>query len=89
MAAMGAAWLERGGTWVLANLRGGGEFGPAWHQAARREGRQKTHDDFIAVAEDLVKRGITSPRHLGVYGGSQGGLLVGSVVILPARSSRG
>jgi prolyl oligopeptidase len=79
-AAMGAAWLEQGGTWVLANLRGGGEFGPAWHRAARREGRQKTHDDFIAVAEDLVKRGISSPRHLGVYGGSQGGLLVGAVV---------
>src|SRR5688500_10906956 len=79
-AAMGAAWLESGGTWVLANLRGGGEFGPAWHRAARREGRQKTHDDYIAVAEDLVKRGITTPRHLGIYGGSQGGLLVGAVV---------
>lgn len=75
---IGAAWLEKGGVWALANLRGGGEFGPEWHQAARREGRQKTHDDFIAVGEDLLKRGITSPRHLGIYGGSQGGLLVGA-----------
>jgi prolyl oligopeptidase len=77
-AARGAGWLERGGVWVLANLRGGGEFGPAWRQVAQREGRQKTHDDFIAVAEDLVKRGITSPPHLGIHGGSQGGLLVGA-----------
>jgi len=78
---VGAAWLEKGGVWVLANLRGGGEFGPAWHLTARREGRHKTHDDFIAVAEDVVKRGISSPRHLGIYGGSQGGLLVGATLI--------
>ncbi len=77
-AAMGVGWLERGGVWVLANLRGGGEFGPEWHQTARREGRQKTHDDYIAVAEDVVRRRITSPAHLGIYGGSQGGLLVGA-----------
>ena len=77
-AARGAGWLERGGVWVLANLRGGGEFGPAWRQVAQREGRQKAHDDFIAVAEDLVKRRITSPAHLGISGGSQGGLLVGA-----------
>ena len=77
-AARGAAWLERGGVWVLANLRGGGEFGPAWRQVAQREGRQRAHDDFIAVAEDLVKRRITSPAHLGISGGSQGGLLVGA-----------
>ena len=75
---IGAAWLEKGGVWVLANIRGGGEFGPEWHRAALREGRQKTHDDFIAVAEDLTKRGITSARHLGIMGGSQGGLLVGA-----------
>ncbi len=75
---IGAAWLERGGVWVLANLRGGGEFGPSWHRTALREGRQKTHDDFIAVAEDVVKRGISSPKHLGIMGGSQGGLLVGA-----------
>ena len=75
---IGAAWLEKGGIWVLANLRGGGEFGPKWHLAAQREGRQKTHDDFIAVAEDVIKRGISSPKHLGIMGGSQGGLLVGA-----------
>lgn len=76
---IGSAWLEKGGAWALANLRGGGEFGPEWHQAARREGRQKTHDDFIAVAEDLIARKVSSPRHLGIMGGSQGGLLVGAV----------
>ena len=75
---IGSSWLERGGVWVLANLRGGGEFGPQWHRTALREGRQKTHDDFIAVAEDLIKRGISSPKHLGIMGGSQGGLLVGA-----------
>ena len=73
---IGSAWLEKGGVWILANLRGGGEFGPEWHRTALREGRQKTHGDFIAVAEDLVKRGISSPQHLGIMGGSQGGLLV-------------
>jgi prolyl oligopeptidase len=76
--AIGSAWLERGGVWVLANIRGGGEFGPAWHTTAMREGRKKTHDDFIAVAEDLIRRGISSPKHLGIMGGSQGGLLVGA-----------
>jgi prolyl oligopeptidase len=79
-ATAGSAWLEKGGAWVLANLRGGGEFGPEWNRVAKREGRQRTHDDFIAVAEDLVKRGITSPRHLAIMGGSQGGLLVGATV---------
>ncbi|HET7403552.1 MAG TPA: prolyl oligopeptidase family serine peptidase [Usitatibacter sp.] len=77
-ATMGASWLERGGVYALANLRGGGEFGPEWHTTALREGRQKTHDDFAAVAEDLVKRKVSSPRHLGIMGGSQGGLLVGT-----------
>jgi prolyl oligopeptidase len=75
---IGSAWLEKGGIWVLSNIRGGGEFGPEWHTTAMREGRVKTHDDFIAVAEDLEKRKITSPRHLGIMGGSQGGLLVGA-----------
>jgi prolyl oligopeptidase len=75
---IGAAWLEKGGVWVLANLRGGGEFGPKWHLAAQREGRQNTHDDFIAVAEDVIKRKISSPKHLGIMGGSQGALLVGA-----------
>jgi prolyl oligopeptidase len=75
---IGSAWLERGGVWVLANIRGGGEFGPTWHTTALREGRHKTHDDFIAVAEDIEKRGLTSPKHLAIMGGSQGGLLVGA-----------
>ncbi len=74
----GKLWVEKGGAYVLANLRGGGEFGPNWHQTAIRENKQRTWDDFIAVAEDLVKRGFTSPEHLGIQGGSQGGLLVGT-----------
>jgi prolyl oligopeptidase len=76
----GAAWLEQGGVHVLANIRGGGEFGPGWHQAALLDKRQRAFDDFIAVAEDLVERGITTPRHLGIMGGSNGGLLVGAVL---------
>jgi prolyl oligopeptidase len=78
---IGSSWLERGGVWVLANIRGGGEFGPAWHQAALRENRQLSFDDFIAVAEDLIERKITSPDHLGIMGGSNGGLLVGAVFV--------
>jgi prolyl oligopeptidase len=73
----GAGWLERGGVYVVANIRGGGEFGPQWHQAALKANRQRAYDDFIAVAEDLIARGVTSPRHLGIQGGSNGGLLVG------------
>jgi prolyl oligopeptidase len=74
---VGATWLERGGVFVLANIRGGGEFGPKWHQAALKENRQRAYDDFIAVSEDLIQRKITSPKHLGIMGGSNGGLLVG------------
>jgi prolyl oligopeptidase len=73
---VGNGWLAKGGVWVLSNLRGGGEFGPEWNQAARREGRQNTHDDYAAVAEDLIRRKVTSPAKLGLLGGSQGGLLV-------------
>ena len=76
-AGSGAAWLERGGVYVLANIRGGGEFGPLWHQAALKENRQRAYDDFIAIGEDLIKRRVTSTPHLGVMGGSNGGLLVG------------
>ncbi|NNF56966.1 MAG: S9 family peptidase [Rhodothermaceae bacterium] len=76
-ATVGANWLERGGVYVIANIRGGGEFGPAWHRAAQLEHRQRAYDDFLAVAEDLIARGITSPGHLGIRGGSNGGLLVG------------
>jgi prolyl oligopeptidase len=74
---IGTAWLERGGIYVVANLRGGGEFGPAWHQAARGANRQRAYDDFIAVAEDLVARKVTSTPRLGITGRSNGGLLVG------------
>jgi prolyl oligopeptidase len=80
-AAFGAAWFERGGVLAVANIRGGGEFGPAWHQAALKADRQRSYDDFIAVAEDLIARRITSPRHLGIEGGSNGGLLVGAVAV--------
>lgn len=74
---IGKMWLERGGVYVMANIRGGGEFGPAWHQAGLKAKRQVVYDDFIAVAEDLIARGITSPRRLGIMGGSNGGLLMG------------
>jgi len=73
----GRSWLERGGVYVLANIRGGGEFGPHWHQAVLKENRQISWDDFAAIGEDLIARGVTSPPHLGIMGGSQGGLLVG------------
>jgi len=76
----GAAWLDQGGVYVLANIRGGGEFGPRWHQGALKERRQHAFDDFIAVAQDLVRHRITSADHLGIMGGSNGGLLVGAVL---------
>ncbi len=76
----GSGWIARGGVMVVANIRGGGEFGPRWHQAAMRENRPRAYDDFIAVAEDLVKRKVTSPPHLGCLGGSNGGLLVGNML---------
>lgn len=76
---MGASWLEQGGFFALANIRGGGEFGPKWHQAAIKEKRQNAFDDFIAVAENLIEKKVTSPKHLGIHGGSFGGLLVGAV----------
>jgi len=81
-AILGAAWLERGGVFALANIRGGGEFGPAWHQAAVQDKHMRNFEDFIAVAEDLSARQVTSPRHLGIMGGSQGGLLVGGAFTL-------
>jgi prolyl oligopeptidase len=71
----GAAWVERGGVYVKANLRGGGEYGPAWHEAAMKHDRQNAFDDLAAVAEDLVRRGVTAPKKLGVIGASNGGLL--------------
>ncbi len=76
-AVTGRLWLEQGGAYVLANIRGGGEFGPEWHQAGLKQNRQRIYDDFISVGEDLIERGVTSPEHLGIMGGSNGGLLMG------------
>jgi prolyl oligopeptidase len=76
-AVLGKLWLERGGVYVLANIRGGGEFGPAWHEAGLKTHRQRIYDDFAAVGQDLVTRQITSPRRLGITGDSNGGLLMG------------
>jgi len=80
-ATTGKLWLERGGVYVLGNIRGGGEFGPAWHEAGLKTHRQRIYDDFVAVAKDLVTRRITSPRRLGILGGSNGGLLMGVEMI--------
>jgi prolyl oligopeptidase len=79
--AFGKGWLEPSGVFVLANLRGGGEFGPEWHRAAQKENKQRTWDDMAAVAEDLIARKITSPKHLGILGGSQGGLLTTTTMV--------
>jgi prolyl oligopeptidase len=79
-AVVGAAWLEAGGRYVVAGIRGGGEFGPAWHLAAIREKKQNCFDDFMAVAADLAARKLSEPAHLGIQGGSNGGLLVGAVM---------
>ncbi len=79
--AYGTTWYEQGGVLVVANIRGGGEFGPAWHTSATKANKQRSYDDFAAVAEDLIKRKITSPKHLGIHGGSNGGLLVGAVML--------
>lgn len=79
IATSGLAWLERGGVYVEANIRGGGEFGPGWHQSALKEKRQACYDDFIAVAEDLIAKGICTPKTLAARGGSNGGLLMGNM----------
>jgi prolyl oligopeptidase len=76
----GKLWLERGGTTVLANIRGGGEFGTRWHEAGRRERKRLSHDDFAAVAADLVRRGVTRPERIAAEGGSNGGLLIANML---------
>ncbi|HEX3915405.1 MAG TPA: prolyl oligopeptidase family serine peptidase [Steroidobacteraceae bacterium] len=76
-AELGKLWLERGGAFVLANIRGGGEFGPAWHEAGLKTHRQRIYDDFAAVGEDIIAKKLTSSPHLGIMGGSNGGLLMG------------
>lgn len=81
-AGVGRAWTSQGGVYVVANIRGGGEYGPRWHQAALKQNRLRAYEDFAAVGEDLIKRGVTSKRRLGIQGGSNGGLLVGNMVAL-------
>ncbi|SKB83690.1 prolyl oligopeptidase family serine peptidase [Maribacter arcticus] len=76
-ATFGVSWLDKGGVFVLANIRGGGEYGPKWHQDGIKEKRQNVFDDLYAVSEDLITKKVTTPRHLGIMGGSNGGLLVG------------
>jgi prolyl oligopeptidase len=83
---VGMGWLEhsdkrRGGVYAVANIRGGGEYGPRWHQAALKQNRHKAYEDFAAVAQDMIARGITSPKHLGIQGGSNGGLLTGNMLV--------
>jgi prolyl oligopeptidase len=77
---IGKLWLERGGTSVVANIRGGGEFGTRWHDAGRREGKRLSHDDFAAVASDLVARGVTTPKRIAAEGGSNGGILISNML---------
>ncbi|MFC0676631.1 prolyl oligopeptidase family protein [Lysobacter korlensis] len=77
---VGKGWLEKGGVYAVANIRGGGEYGPRWHQAALKQNRHKAYEDFAAVARDLIDRNITSPKHLGIQGGSNGGLLTGNML---------
>ncbi|WP_082375661.1 prolyl oligopeptidase family serine peptidase [Pseudonocardia sp. HH130629-09] len=79
--ATGRSWLERGGVYAVANLRGGGEYGPRWHRAALREKRPRAYEDMAAVARDLIDRGITSRAHLAVQGGSNGGLMAGNMLV--------
>ena len=79
-AAIGKLWLERGGTSVIAHLRGGLEFGEPWHEAGRRAGRRLSHDDFAAIAADLVRRGVTRPGRIAAEGGSNGGLLIANML---------
>jgi prolyl oligopeptidase len=81
-AVAGRAWLTQGGVYVVANIRGGGEYGPRWHQAALKQNRHRAYEDFAAVAEDLIAKKITSAQHLGIQGGSNGGLLMGNMTVM-------
>ena len=81
-AGVGRGWLSQGGVYVVANIRGGGEYGPRWHQAALKSNRLRAYEDFAAVAEDLIAQKITSSKHLGIQGGSNGGLLMGNMTVL-------
>ena len=77
---VGRSWLQQGGVYVLTNIRGGGEYGPRWHQAALKQNRHRAYEDFAAIAHDLVERKVTSVDHLGAIGGSNGGLLMGNMI---------
>ncbi len=77
----GKAWLEQGGTFVVACIRGGGEYGPPWHEAARKQHRHRAYEDFVAVARDLCRRGVSTPSRIGAWGGSNGGLLTGNMLV--------
>jgi len=77
---LGRSWIERGGIYVVANIRGGGEYGPRWHQAALKQNRQRAYEDMAAVAQDLIHQSITSAKHLAIQGGSNGGLLAGNML---------
>ena len=81
-ATVGVSWLEQGGVYAVANIRGGGEFGPSWHQAALKQNRNKCYEDFAAVAKDLIAQKLCSPAHLGIQGGSNGGLLMGNMTVM-------
>ena len=81
-ATAGVGWLERGGVFIYSNIRGGGEFGPKWHQAALKENRNKAYEDFIAIAEQLIAEKVTSTPRLGIQGGSNGGLLMGNMLTM-------
>ncbi|WP_414675251.1 prolyl oligopeptidase family serine peptidase [Luteibacter sp.] len=80
LAGPGRSWLEKGGVYVIANIRGGGEYGPRWHQAALKANRPRAYEDFAAVSQDLIDRKITTPKHMGMMGGSNGGLLAGNML---------
>ena len=81
-ATVGRAWLTQGGVYAVANIRGGGEYGPRWHQAALKQHRHRAYEDFAAVAQDLIAKKVTSPKHLGMQGGSNGGLLMGNMTVM-------
>lgn len=81
-AGVGRGWLAEGGVYVVANIRGGGEYGPRWHQAALKQNRMRAYEDFAAVAQDLIQRKVTTPKHLGIQGGSNGGLLMGNMTVM-------
>jgi prolyl oligopeptidase len=81
-ATVGRAWLSQGGVYVVANIRGGGEYGPRWHQAGLKQNRLRVYEDFAAVAQDLISAKVTAPKHLGIQGGSNGGLLTGNMTVL-------